>query len=155
MLIYIYLSLSLINMFMYCSLILGFPGGTSGKELARQCRRPMRSGFKPWVRKILWRTAQQPTPVFLPGESHGQILAGYSLQGCKELDTTEVTQHTCMHSILKFYNINIHSSIGYGFKHFIIHQNKYIEHFKKQKFNTVDNMSGIFEILIIPKEKIF
>ena len=32
----------------------------------------------------------QPTPVFLPGESHGQrSLAGYSLQGRKESDTTE------------------------------------------------------------------
>ena len=32
----------------------------------------------------------QPTPVFLPGKSHGQrSLAGYSLWGRKELDTTE------------------------------------------------------------------
>ena len=32
----------------------------------------------------------QPTPVFLPGESHGQrSLAGYSSWGCKELDTTK------------------------------------------------------------------
>ena len=101
---------------MYYSLILGFPGGTSGKELSCQCRRPKRPGSKPWVGKILWRRAQQPTPVFLPGESHGQeIMAGYSSQGCKELDTTEETYHTCMHEILKFYNINIHSSIGYGF----------------------------------------
>ena len=38
-----------------------------------------------------WR-AWQPTPVFLPGESHGQrSLAGYSLQGPTELDTTEGT----------------------------------------------------------------
>jgi len=35
--------------------------------------------FDPWVGKILWRRALQPTPVFLPGESHGQrSLAGYS-----------------------------------------------------------------------------
>ena len=33
----------------------------------------------PWVGKILWRRVWQPTPVFLPGESHGQrSLAGYS-----------------------------------------------------------------------------
>ena len=32
--------------------ILGFPGGTSGKELACQCRRHRRHGFDPWVRKI-------------------------------------------------------------------------------------------------------
>ena len=36
-------------------------------------------GFNPWVRKIPWRRAWQPTLVFLPGESHGQrSLAGYS-----------------------------------------------------------------------------
>ena len=41
-----------------------------------------------------WRRAWQPTPVFLPGESHGQrSLAGYCLWDHKELDTTEVTLH--------------------------------------------------------------
>ena len=31
-----------------------------------------------------------PTPVFLPGESHGwRSLVGYSPSGCEELDTTE------------------------------------------------------------------
>ena len=39
----------------------------------------MRLGFDPWVRKIPWRRVWQPTPVLLPGESHGQRrLAGYS-----------------------------------------------------------------------------
>ena len=53
---------------------------------------PRRPGFKPWVRKIPWRTAGQLTPVFLPGESHGQrSLEGYSPWGCKESDRTEVT----------------------------------------------------------------
>ena len=32
----------------------------------------LRQGSNPWVRKIPWRRARQPTPVFLPGESHGQ-----------------------------------------------------------------------------------
>ena len=37
-----------------------------------------------------WRRAWQPTPVLLPGESHGQrSLVGYSPQGPKESDTTE------------------------------------------------------------------
>ena len=41
--------------------------------------------FNPWFRKSLWRSEWQPTPVFLPGESHGQrILAGYSPWDCKE-----------------------------------------------------------------------
>ena len=39
------------------------------------------------------KEGMQPTPVFLPGESHGH---GYSPQGHKELDTTEVAQHACM-----------------------------------------------------------
>ena len=33
-------------------------------------------GFDPWVGKIPWRRAWQPTPVFLPGESHGQTEPG-------------------------------------------------------------------------------
>ena len=37
-----------------------------------------------------WRRKWQPTPVFLPGKSHGQrSLVGYSPWGCKESDTTE------------------------------------------------------------------
>ena len=45
-----------------------------------------------WVRKIPWRRKWQPTPGFLPEESHGQgSLTGYSPWGCKELNTTEVT----------------------------------------------------------------
>ena len=42
-----------------------------------------------------WRRAWQLTPVFLPGESHGQKgLAGYGPQGHKESDTPEATEHT-------------------------------------------------------------
>ena len=68
----------------------GFLGGTSGKEPACQCRRHKRCGFDPWIRKNPWRREWHPTPVFLPGELHGQrILAGYSPRGCKESDTTE------------------------------------------------------------------
>ena len=68
----------------------GFPGGTSGKEYACQSRRCKRHRFDPWVGKIPWRRAWQPTPVFLPGESHGQrSLRGYSPWGRRELGTTE------------------------------------------------------------------
>ena len=51
----------------------------------------VRDGFNPCVEKILWRKEQQSTPVFLPGESHGQrSLAGYSPWGHKEADMTEL-----------------------------------------------------------------
>ena len=44
---------------------------------------------------LFWRRKWQPTPVFLPGESHGwRGLVGYSLWGCKELDTTQQLTHT-------------------------------------------------------------
>ena len=68
----------------------GFPSGNSGKEPAYKCRRHKGCIFNPWVRKILWRRAWQPTPIFLPGESHGErSLEGYSPLG--QLDTIEVT----------------------------------------------------------------
>jgi len=51
------------------------------------------------VWKIPWRKAWLPTPIFLSGKSHGhRNLAGFSSYGCKELDTTEVTEH--------IYNLN-------------------------------------------------
>ena len=71
---------------------MGFPSGASDKEPACQCRRCKRRRFDPWVGKICWRRARQPTPVFLPEKSHGQrSLVGYSPQGFKELGTTEMT----------------------------------------------------------------
>ena len=61
------------------NLLMGFPGGITGKEPVYQCRRLKRPAFDPYVRKIPWRRARQPTPVFLPGECHGQrCLGGYS-----------------------------------------------------------------------------
>ena len=73
---------------------LGLPSGTSGKEPACQCRRHKRHGFDTWVGKILRKRKWQPSPVFLPGKSHGQrSLAGYSKLGCKELDTTEAAEY--------------------------------------------------------------
>ena len=50
------------------------------------------ANFELWVKKIAWKRTWQPTPVFLPGESHGwRSLTGYSPWGYKESDTTEVT----------------------------------------------------------------
>ena len=72
--------------------VTGFPGDTSGKEPACQCRRHKRGRCNPRVRKIPCRRARQPTPVFSPGESHAQrSLGGYSPQGHKESDPTEAT----------------------------------------------------------------
>ena len=59
-----------------------------------------------------WRTEWQPTPVFLPGELHGQrSLAGYSSWGCKESDAAE--QLTL--SLLSFFQL-MHDSETDAFK---------------------------------------
>ena len=74
---------------------MGFPGGTSSKEPTCQCRRCKRHGFDPWVRKISCRKAWQPTPVFLPGESHGQrSLEGATVYRVTESDMTEAIYYT-------------------------------------------------------------
>jgi len=84
-----------------------------------QCGRPE---FNPWVEKISWRREWQPTPVFLPGEVHGQrSLEGYSLWGLKESDTTERLTHTHTH---------IHT---YTHTHTHIYTHTHTSHFAVQK----------------------
>ena len=65
-----------------------------GLHLAQRVKRlsamQERPGFDLWVGKIPWRRKWQPTPVLLPGKSHGRrSLVGYSPWGRKESDTTE------------------------------------------------------------------
>ena len=65
----------------------GFLGSPSGKETTCQCGR---CGFDPWMGKIPWRRAWKPTPVFLPGGSHGQRWG--TVHRVTKLNTTEVTK---------------------------------------------------------------
>ena len=56
-------------------------------------------GSDTWVRKTPQRKKWQPTPVLLPGESHGQrSLVGHGPWGRKESDMTEATSHTLSNS---------------------------------------------------------
>ena len=62
---------------------MGLPWWLSGEESACHCRR---HGLDPWVKKIPWRRKWLPTPVCLPGKSHGQrSLVGYSPWGHKRI----------------------------------------------------------------------
>ena len=57
--------------------------------------------FDPWIETTPFRRKQQPTPVFLPGKSHGQrSLVGDNPRGLKESDTTE---HTAQSLFLHVY----------------------------------------------------
>ena len=71
---------------------LGFPGGACCKEPACQCRRRKRCGFNPWVGKIAWRRAWQPTLVLLPGESQGQEPGGAMAHRVPKSWTQLITQ---------------------------------------------------------------
>ena len=79
--------LSLCLFFIFLSLLPRLPRWLSGKEptcsaiVYHWIKIPR---FHPWVREIPWRTEWQPTPVFLPGESHGQrSLVASRLEGHK------------------------------------------------------------------------
>ena len=62
--------------------------------------------FNPWVGKIPWRRQWQPTPVFLPGKSHGQRNLGrYSPWGCRELDTAEHSNMIAMAMATAWLNV--------------------------------------------------
>ena len=76
----------------------GFPGGASGKELACQHRRCKRLRFDPWVGKIPWRRKWQPTPVFLPRESHGQRSLVHSVHRTAQSRTRlkQLSMHACI-----------------------------------------------------------
>ena len=66
--------------------ILGFPGGSVVKNLPANAGR---HGFDPWVREIPWRRKWQPTPVLLPGKSHGQRGIWQAPGVAKESDTAK------------------------------------------------------------------
>ena len=74
--------------------------------VAQMVKNPSQSG-DPWIKKIPWRREWQPTPMFLPGEFHGQrsLVAPW---GCKESDTTE----SLLHRFLVIFKVT-----GYGRMH--------------------------------------
>ena len=70
------MSIQLLNVIIYLKISIVDGGG--GSQVALLVKNlpaiagDVRDEFYPWVVKIPWRRAQQPTPVFLAGESHGQ-----------------------------------------------------------------------------------
>ena len=73
----------------------------SDKESAYQCKR---LGLDPWVGKIPWRRKWQPTPLSLPGKSHGQMsLVGYSPWGCKRVGHNLANKYTRTHQWLRLH----------------------------------------------------
>ena len=70
------------------------------RYIGKICLQFGRPGFNPWVRKIPWRRKWQPTPVLLPGESHGgRSLGGYSPWDGKESDMAKQLTHTFVYQL--------------------------------------------------------
>ena len=71
--------------------------------------------FNAMETQTVWRRKWQPTPVFLPGESHGLMsLGNYSPWGHKESDMTEVTEHSWKHRRLQIAKANLRKKNGAG-----------------------------------------
>ena len=69
-----------------CQFFIPFYGWVTSRWKCKKC------GFHHWVGKTPWRREWQPTPVFLPGESHGRrSLMGCGPKGFEESDMTEAT----------------------------------------------------------------
>ena len=93
---------------------MGFPGGSAVKNPPALLETQFRflSQEDPCTRT--W----QPTPVFLPGESHGRrSLASYSSWDPKQSDMTEATEHGMAYYViytvrsLSFQNVYINTSV--------------------------------------------
>ena len=83
------------------------PWWLSGKESTCQCRRHR---FDPWVRKIPWRRKRQPTPVFLPGEPHGQR----SLASCTPWGSQKSRIWLGMHTCTLLLDTHFGQALGYS-----------------------------------------
>ena len=122
-----------------------FLGDTSSKEFACQCRRHKSHGFAPCVRKIPWRRKWQPTPVFLPGKSHGQrSLAGYSPWGHKESDMMKsLSTPLYMRCVICKYFSLVH---GLSFHYFNVFCRGKVFNFDEvqdQFFSSIDHAFGV------------
>ena len=115
---------------------MGFPGGSEVKASACTAGD---LGSIPGVGNIPWRRQWQPTPVFLPGESHGQrSLVGYSPRGCKELDTTEQLHFhfTFKHELNAFEMFTKVSGIRQAFTKYLF------------KYNNTINLKGFTRLYL-------
>ena len=67
-----------------------FPCGRA-VENSPAMQEPKETQVQSWIQKMPWRRAWQPTPLFLPGESHDRGAWWLQSMICKELDMTEAT----------------------------------------------------------------
>ena len=100
---------------------MGLPRWLSGKEFTFQCRRGKKCGFDPWVGKITWRRQWQPTPVFLPGESHGQRkpngLQSVGLQRVRHDWATECACASILNKNDLMETVSVRKAVLYGTEH--------------------------------------
>ena len=135
---------------------MGFPGGSDSKESAckkkkricLQCRSPE---FDPWVGKIPWSRELLPTPVFLPGEFHGQRIPVGCPRGHKDLGTSERLTHA------EIYPGEMTGCMGFAWKIFKAKKqtNKQTKNNRKEKRASEANKMKSWEPLNLRDESIW
>ena len=100
----------------------GLPDGSDSKVSCLQGGRP---GFDPWVRKISWRKKWRPTPVFLPGKSHGwRSLVGLQSTGLQKVRHDWVT----CHHLSKGNELSCHEKILEELKYILLSERSWPEY---------------------------
>ena len=118
------------------SMCLGFPPGASDKEPPANAG-DMRCRFHPWDGEIPWRREWQPTPVFLPGESHGWGAWRATVHEFAQLHPVQtwlkqLSRHACMLCVYCHY---YHEPLGKGVKANMI-DNGAEDSLSNRKYNT-------------------
>ena len=80
----------------FVAILIGRSWGSLVVQMVKRLSAMRETQVQSLGREDPWRRKWQPTPVSLPGESHGwRSLVGYSPQGRKESDTTERLHFHC------------------------------------------------------------
>ena len=95
-------------------------------------------GVNPWVGKIPWNREWQSTPVFLPGESHGQRrLAGYSPWGhWTQLSNTSTSSLRCRSDFMSFYRAQLCNAL-HSRPQLFWHSGHHFFFFKRKKLEYI------------------
>ena len=89
-----------------------FPCGANHKEISRQCRKHKSHEFNPWVGKIPWSRAWQPTPAWLSGKSQGQGVKQATVHSVRKESGTNDCTHSHEHECIYSFWMSVFKSLG-------------------------------------------
>ena len=139
----------------FCADTMALPGGASGKEPCYQCWRRKRGGFDPWVGKVPWRRACQPTPVFLPEESHRQSSLEGSVPGAAQ-SRTRLKQRSLVVAVQVLSHVPLCDPMGFTMPGvFFLHAIILVRFTRIIVCNIIHLLSLLYSILLWKKKIIY